>query len=255
MGLFDRARRLLGLTGGDDEREEAAAAGAGAPLEGEAKRAGREHAAAARSASARGLREGRRGRPDRPPLPVPAEPGQGLDDALAARDAGDRELARRILRDIDRGGGLRTVIRAAAALEAGDEDELRELLPAVAALANEEPWRLPLQIAAALGDASEAGPHLDRAAREGAPAWAIAWARALSADDVTRREGLVDLLFADHALARTVAARDLGVAGATADPDAAERYASFAHGRDCIRRFGAATVATLFERALRAPAA
>jgi hypothetical protein len=73
--------------------------------------------------------------------------------------------------------------------------------------------------------------------------------RALSADDTEKRQGLVDLLFEDAALARTVAARDLSVPEAKADNDAVRRYAAFAHGRDVIRRFGAEHVAKLLDRA------
>jgi hypothetical protein len=169
-----------------------------------------------------------------------------LEDALLAREAGNTKEMWRLLRQLDRGRGLRTVLRAAAALEAGDERELGELLPRVRA---EEPaWWLPLQIAAALGDEERAARF--RARAQGAPAWALAWAQALSPDAAAQRRGLVDLLFADVALARTVAARDLHLAGAEADPDGAERYVGFAHGRDCIRRFGATVVADLYERAI-----
>ena len=97
---------------------------------------------------------------------------------LAARDAGDREGAREILREIDRGSGLRTVLRAAAALEAADRREVDESLPAVAA---EEPaWRVLLQTAGALDDRARAGALVERARAAGAPAWAIAWSRARS---------------------------------------------------------------------------
>ena len=61
----------------------------------------------------------------------------------------------------------------------------------------------------------------------------------------------MELLFADAPLARTVAARDLGVEGAVADAEAMARYAGFAHGRDSIRRFGARAVADLLEHAVR----
>jgi hypothetical protein len=87
-----------------------------------------------------------------------------------------------------------------------------------------------------------------RAVKLGAPAWSIAWLRALSANDDERRAGLVDLLFEDAALARTVAARDLGFADIKVDNDAIRRYAAFAHGRDLIRRFGAAQVVALLGR-------
>ncbi len=233
MGFFDKARQLLGLDPSrEDEEEEAPAAHPPADPR------------TARMAKARG-------RKDRPPLAdVPPSQGQSVDDALAAREAGDARGARQILATIDRGAGLRTVLRAAAALEAGDEDELRPLLPAVAAEA--AGYRIWLQVAAALGDAAASAPYLERAAREQAPAWALAWTRALSSDDATRREGLVELLFTDAPLARTVAARDLGVEGAAADTEAATRYAAFAHGRDSIRRFGAPAVASLLQRAVHA---
>ena len=92
-------------------------------------------------------------------------------------------------------------------------------------------------------------PYIERAAAEKAPAWALGWAKAMSEDEGTRREGLVEMVFADHALARTVAARDLKLPGAEADPDAGPRYASFVHGRDSIRRFGAKVVAELVDEA------
>jgi len=190
----------------------------------------------------------RRNDRERPPLAdAPSSPSQSVEDVLAAREAGDRNEARKILREIDRGSGLRTVLRAAAALEAGDDAELSPLLPLVA---REDPaWRLLLQMAGALDDAALAKPYIEQAIRQGAPAWATAWTRALSNDETIRREGLVELLFSDAALARTVAARDLAVAEVMADPDAAQRYASFAHGRDSIRRFGAKVVAALIDRA------
>ena len=55
-------------------------------------------------------------------------------------------------------------------------------------------------------------------------------------------------MFEDAALARTVAARDLGFAEIKVDNDAIRRYAAFAHGRDVIRRFGAAPVVALLAR-------
>jgi hypothetical protein len=238
MGFFDKARQLLGLGSSAEEEDEAPP-----PPPATADR-GRADPRAARMEKARG-------RKDRPPLAdVPASQGQSVEDALAAREAGDPAGARQILATIDRGAGLRTVLRAAAALEAGDEDELRPLLPAVAAEA--AGYKLWLQVAAALGDAAAAAPYLEHAASEKAPAWALAWTRAMSSDDAARREGLVELLFTDAPLARTVAARDLGVDGAAADPEAATRYAAFAHGRDSIRRFGARWVADLLQRAVRA---
>lgn len=234
MGFFDKAKRLFGLGGSSDDDDDDAAP-----------------AAETRAApAARDTRAGRgRDRKDRPPLQDPP-PGQGqsIDDVLAAREAGDKDEARRILAEIDRGQGLRAVLRAAAALEAGDEGDVTALLPAVAKEA--EGWKLLLQIAAALGDADKAAPYVERAAAREAPAWAIAWTRAMSADETARREGLVELLFSDAPLARTVAARDLSANGVEADPEAAQRYAAFAHGRDSIRRFGADIVASLVERAL-----
>jgi hypothetical protein len=186
---------------------------------------------------------------ERPPLDgIEAPPQQSLDDALAARERGDLEEMRRLLCEMDRGHGLRLVLRAAAALEARDESELATLLPRVR---EEEPrWRLPLQIAAALDDRARAAHLAGHAAAAGAPRWAVAWSRALSPDAEEQRRGLVALLFADPALARTVAARDLKISGAVADSEAAQRYAAFAHGLDCIRRFGAAAVADLYDRAM-----
>lgn len=223
MGFFDKARQLLGLGGSSDEDE------------------ADDHAPAAPGAKGRD-------RKDRPPLvEQPPGTGQSVEDALAAREAGDPVEARKIFATIDRGKGLRTVLRAAAALEAGDEDVVKSLLAAVAVEA--EGWKLSLQIAGALGDPALAAPYFERAVAEKAPAWAIAWARAGSSDEAERRAGLVDLLFEDPRLARTIAARDFHVVGAVTDADATPRYAAFAHGRDSIRRFGAATVAQLVERA------
>jgi hypothetical protein len=235
MGFLDKARRLLGI-GGAPEHAPTETPPAPRPPRREDPRAARLEKA--------------RGRKDRPPLvDAPPEQGQSVEDALRAREAGDKQGARQILATIDRGAGLRTVLRAAAALEDADEAELRPHLPAVAAEA--AGYKLWLQVAAALGDPHEAAPYLERAATEQAPAWAIAWTRAVAEDELARREGLVELLFADAPLARTVAARDLHIEGAVADPAAAQRYAAFAHGRDSIRRFGAKTVAKLLERAAR----
>jgi hypothetical protein len=241
MGFFDKARQLLGLGPSADDEAEAPAPDRDAPA---APDRGRVDPRAARMEKARG-------RKDRPPLAeVPASQGQSVEDALAAREAGDPAGARQILATIDRGAGLRTVLRAAAALEAGDEDELRPLLPAVTAEA--AGYKLWLQVAAALGEAGAAAPYLEHAAREQAPPWALAWTRAMANDETARREGLVELLFTDAPLARTVAARDLGIEGIVADAEAATRYAAFAHGRDSIRRFGARWVADLLARAVRA---
>lgn len=212
MGLLDRLKVMLGVLDEDDLDD-------GGPRRGE-----------------------------RPSLDgIAAAPQEALDDALAAREAGDLERMRQLLRDMDRGRGLRRVLRAAAALEAGDEGELAELLPSVR---GEQPaWKLPLQVAATLEDRERARTFLSQAERGGAPAWARAWVRALSPDGLERRAGLVELLFRDAELARTVAARDLGVPEAEAQADALQRYASFAHGRECIRRFGPAAVAALLDRA------
>lgn len=226
MGFFDKAKQLLGFSGSSAEEEED------------------DHPAATATHGAKG-----RDRKDRPPLVEPPPgTGQSVEDALAAREAGDPEEARKIFAQIDRGKGLRTVLRAAAALEAGDEDVVKSLLAAVAEEA--AGWKLALQIAGALGeDRKLAAVYLDRAVAEKAPAWAIAWARAGSSEEGERRAGLVDLLFEDAKLARTIAARDFKIEGALVDADATQRYAAFAHGRDSIRRFGAATVARLVERA------
>jgi hypothetical protein len=191
----------------------------------------------------------RRGRKKdgRPPLPeVTGGASATVEDALAARDRGSKAEARAILTAIDKGQGLRTVLRAAAALEASDEPELGKLLPAVAA---EQPaWQLRLQVAAAL----EAGQNRDSLIREGvrlgAPAWSVAWLGIGSTDPSQSRSALVDLLFEDAALARTVAARELALPGVKPDNDAIRRYASFAHGRDLIKRFGAVHVFELLGR-------
>jgi hypothetical protein len=190
-----------------------------------------------------------RNRADRPPLPdVDGAPEESLQDALAAREAGDRAEMRRLLCAIDRGGGLRALLRAAAALEAGDERELSALVERVRR--DEPAWRWPLETAAALAgaDAGRAERLRERAAALGAPRWGLAWARAVSPRAAERNEGLVELLFADASLARTVAARDVGIEGAVAEPQAAERYAALSHGRACIGRFGAALVADLLDR-------
>jgi hypothetical protein len=238
MGLLDRAKRFLSVGSWNDD--DAESEGEASPAR--ASTAPNEDAATPRAG---GARRGGRKRPQF--AEVQQSQSKGVDDALAARAAGDNALARQILDEIDRGGGLRTVLRAAAALEAGDAAALGSLLPAIA---REEPrWRLLLQAAAALGDPTAAAPYLARAEKEGAPAWALAWCRATSSDEAAQREGLVELLFTDAPLARTVAARDAGVAGAVAEVNAAQRYASFAHGRDSIRRFGAPVVAELLDRA------
>ncbi len=176
-----------------------------------------------------------------------AAPQETLEDVLVARAAGRLDEMRALLKRIDRGRGLRVVLRAAAALEANDEPELRELLPAVA---NHAPaWKLPLQLAATLDDEDERTRLRERAVADGAPQWALAWMNACDEDPQTQRRGLVELLFSDPALARTVAARDLRVANVAADPEAGKRYVSFAHGRDCIHKFGAELVLRVFTRA------
>lgn len=243
MGLFDRAKKLFGLgADGGDEAESPAGAAAGAADRTPAARSDPRVTAAERAGKLDPKRRDRR-----PPLVEAPPQGPSVEEALAAREAGDKDGAQKILREIDKGGGLRTVLRAAAALEAGDKRELSDLLPAIA---DEEPrYKLLLQVASALGDAEAARPYLERAAAAKAPAWALGWARAVALDPAVRREGLVELVFADHALARTVAARDLHLENVEADPDAGPRYASFTHGRDSIRRFGAETVAALLDEA------
>jgi hypothetical protein len=136
-------------------------------------------------------------------------------------------------------------LRAAAALEAGDLAELETLLPA---LRRAEPsWTVPLQVASAMGDQSTARREelVADARAKGAPAWALAWTRACAPDPQESLRGTVDLLFTDASLARTVAARDTRLPGAADDREAVERYASFAHGRDAVRRFGAVAVAAV----------
>jgi hypothetical protein len=241
MGFLDRVKKLFGgdsdeADQGEDDRSEGPRNAA--PGTGDDSRKNDKMAAFRRD------RHGGRERPARADAPPPS---QSIEDALVEREAGRPGEARKILIDIDRGGGLRTLLRAAAALEAKDEREVSDLLPAIA---REEPrWRLLLQVAGALGDPEKAKPYLERASREGAPAWALAWSRAMADDETARREGLVELLYTDAALARTVAARDIKIEGAVADPEAAARYAAFAHGRDSIRRFGAGIVAELMDRA------
>jgi hypothetical protein len=183
----------------------------------------------------------------RPPLPeITASAGGTVEDALAARDKGAKDEAYAILAAIDKGQGLRTVLRAAAALEAGDEVELAKLLSAVAA---EQPaWQLRLQVAAALEEGERRAALVREGVRLGAPAWSVAWLDVDAADETRSRAALVDLLFEDAALARTVAARELGAVGVKPDNDAIRRYTSFAHGRDLIKRFGAKHVSNLLER-------
>ena len=201
-----------------------------------------------RTKAALGLGTAAKAKDGRPPLKdLPsASPAASLDDALEAREAGRIDEARAILRAIDRGKGLRTVLRAGAALEAGDEEELA---PLARAIKESEPgWRLALQTASALtkeGDRPVRERLVAFARSHGAPLWALSWA------DVTV-QGRVDLLFSDAPLARTVAAREWKVEGAQDDREAIERYATFAHGRDAIRRFGAVGIAQVFARAFEA---
>jgi hypothetical protein len=191
--------------------------------------------------------DGRKNKTGRPPLPeVSGAASATIEDVLIARAAGSFDEARAILAAIDKGQGLRTVLRAAAALEAHDEDEVTQLLPLVRK--DSPAWQLRLQVAAALETGSERDDLVARAVKLGAPKWSVAWLRALSPNDEEKRAGLVDLLFEDAALARTVAARDLGFADIKPDNDAVRRYTAFAHGRDVIRRFGAAQVVALLGR-------
>ena len=222
MGLLDKAKVWLGIIDEED-------------LEGE-------------DAPRAAMRINPRNKDGRPALDDVAPPPQhSLEDALDARDRGDLEAMRRLLEEMDRGRGLRTVLRAAAALEAEDDKTVDQLLPKVRQV--EPPWKLPLQLATSLDDPQRACRMRRVAERRGAPRWALAWARVGSDDAAERREGLVALLFADAALARTVAARELAIDGAEADTAATQRFAQFVHGRDCVRRFGAALVADVYERA------
>jgi hypothetical protein len=233
VGFFDRARALLGLDKAEGKARESDPAN--------------QKVAAATETGRRARKE------KRPPLPeAPPAPGISLEDVLSVRDTGDFEKARELLRQMDRGHGLRAVLRAAAALEARDEAELSGLLPALAA--QEPSWALTLQLAAAVSLDDERRPLWVREAEQlGAPNWALAWLAATSADPDVQRQGLVDLLFDDPRLARTVAARDLAIPKVVADNEAIARYASFAHGRDIVRRFGAGAVADLLERLRGAP--
>ena len=191
--------------------------------------------------------DGRKNKAGRPPLPdVSGAASATIEDVLTARAAGSFDEARAILAAIDKGQGLRTVLRAAAALEARDEDELTKLLPLVRK--DSPAWQLRLQVAAALESGPAREELLQHGVKLGAPTWSIAWLRALSSNDDEQRAGLVDLLFEDPALARTVAARDLGFADIKVDNDAIRRYTAFAHGRDIIRRFGAAHLVALLGR-------
>jgi hypothetical protein len=198
-----------------------------------------------RTKAALGLGGARKAPDGRPPLKdlPPASPAASLDDALEAREAGRKGEARAILRAIDRGKGLRTVLRAGAALEAGDDEELAPLLRAI--VESEPAWRLALQTACAFSTGGELRDRerlVEFARSHAAPEWALSWA-------TPTIEGKVDLLFADAPLARTVAARDWKIEGAEDDREAIERYATFAHGRDAIRRFGPVAIARVFARA------
>ena len=222
MGFFDRAKAVFGLQ--KDARTQGSAPAPRAP---------------------RG--DGRKSKSGRPPLPeVSGAASATIEDVLAARAAGSFDEARAILAAIDKGQGLRTVLRAAAALEARDEDEVMKLMPLVRK--DSPAWQLRLQVAAALDPGPERADLVARAVGLGAPPWSVAWLRALSPADNEQRAGLVDLLFEDAALARTVAARDLGFVDIKPDNDAIRRYAAFAHGRDVIRRFGATHVLALLGR-------
>ncbi|MEQ9320291.1 MAG: hypothetical protein RIF41_14090 [Polyangiaceae bacterium] len=222
MGLLDKAKVWLGILDEED-------------LEGEDE---------PRAA----MRINPRNKDGRPPLDdVPPPPQHSLEDALEARERGDLVEMRRLLEEMDRGRGLRTVLRAAAALEAEDEKTLGQLLSKVREVG--PPWKLPLQLATSLDDPKRSRRMRRVAERRGAPKWALAWARICRDDGDERRRGLVDLLFADAALARTVAARELNVDGAEADTGATQRFAQFAHGRDCVKRFGPDLVADVYERA------
>ncbi|MET0595466.1 MAG: hypothetical protein ABW133_22395, partial [Polyangiaceae bacterium] len=106
MGFFDRAKAALGL-----QKDVQPSVSGTVP---------------------RGERDGRKNKGSRPPLPEVAGAGCAtFEDVLAARAAGKLDDARAILAAIDKGQGLRTVLRAAAALEAGDEEEIAKLLPLV----------------------------------------------------------------------------------------------------------------------------
>ena len=233
MGFFDRLKKMLG---GDDDAK--ASPESEAPAEGE---------------QANDARKGSRRPGQRPPLGAPPPPTATLDDALEAREGGDRRKARAILQAIDRGAGLRTVLRAAAALEDGEDAEVQTLAAQV--LAGDARWRVPLQVAAAYGAEPEksasvarAEQLVTRASEAGAPRFAIAWARAASPDDDAQRAALVELLFLDAPFARTVAARDLSIEGVHEDGTAIARWASLDAGRAAIRRFGTDAVAALFDR-------
>jgi hypothetical protein len=221
VGFFDRAKAVFGLQKGERTGSDTA------------PRADRQG--------------GRKTKDGRPPLPeVSGAASATIEDVLTARAAGSFDEARAILAAIDKGQGLRTVLRAAAALEAHDEEEVTRLLPLVQK--DSPAWQLRLQVAAALDPGPERDDLVSRAVGLGAPAWSVAWLGALSSNDDQKRAGLVDLLFEDAALARTVAARDLGFTDIKPDNDAIRRYAAFAHGRDAIRRFGAAHVVALLGR-------
>lgn len=246
VGFLDRMKHWLGAGEASEEPEEASAQDASGHSTEPSNKAGALSEQQKKLQALRRVREASGGR-ERPVRADIQPPSQSVEDALAEREAGRNASAREILAQIDRGGGLRTVLRAAAALEAKDARELEQLLPAVVKEA--QGFRLYLQTASVLSNPERASALIERAKSKGAPVWAIAWSKVLSKDELKVREALVELLFADPALAKTVAARDLGLEGAVADPEALSRYTSFAHGRDCIRRFGAEQVADLIDKA------
>lgn len=244
MDWLERAKVWFGVVDPEDVAEEESAPRAELRVD---PRRGDGSEPAGAGGRGRGTSTRRDLRGERPALDVFAgAPTESLEDCLVARERGDTAEMRRLLRELDRGLGLRTLLRAAAAMEAGDEAELAELLPRLAR--DEQSWRRTLQVAAALGEASDIAAACERAESLQAPKWAVAWTRALSPDASDRRRGLVELLVADPALARTVAARDLALEGCEEDYEAFERFAAFAHGRDMVRRFGPRSVESLLAR-------
>lgn len=179
-------------------------------------------------------------------------PGKSLEGALELREQGRADEALELLGEIDQGKGLRRLLRAAALLEAGrDPGSLGDTHAQLGGLSIDA---ARVRTAAGLvvaGDLDAAEAMLGRVNRGFEPA-TCAWVRVSIARGASRpdaeRQALVELVFADDALARTVAARDLGLSDGEPASAAVERYGAHAFARDAIARFGAASVAKLLSK-------
>lgn len=157
-----------------------------------------------------------------------------LDEAVAARAAGDLARARAILDGIDvaRGGGMRRLMRAVAMFESGDAAGARALgagaaLPGGVAMALAR-----MQLAAAKGRVDEV------AGTEAIADLARALAARAAKDETGLRRAMAALLFSDPELAALVVSKELGMDAPPSTPRAAERYASIARGRDLFATWG-----------------